>query len=358
MTERDVPAADEIVDKSDDNPQDPIDMLDQLIDHLPVEEVPLSLLENGLFLRGAGTDTGHVKLLADAAGSSELPPILIQKGNYRIVDGMHRVEAARLRGEKSIRARLITCTDQDAFVLALKTNTLHGLPLSRSDRIFGAKHILVWHPDWSDRAVAAATGLGAKTIASLRHHSADGIQQFSKRVGRDGKRHPLAAADGRRRAVEYMTARPDAPLRQVAREVDVSLATAQDVRTRMRRGVDPIAVGQQRPSPQPATSPPAKDEPSPRNVTNTHDIRPESRNPSWALISSKLMSDPSLRYTEGGRKFFRWMSMYATHAGEWSEFTDAIPSHWLKDVHVAVNEILDELHHFADQLRHRQNQPG
>ncbi len=358
MTEPKVSAAEEIADQSSDKPRDPVDMIDQQIGQLPVEEVPLSLLENGVFLRGTGTDTAHVKLLADAASSRELPPILVQKGNYRIVDGMHRVEAARQRGEKSIRARLITCTDQDAFVLALKTNTLHGLPLSRSDRIFGAKHILVWHPDWSDRAVAAATGLGAKTIAGLRHHSAEGIQQFSKRVGRDGKRHPRAAADGRRRAVEYMTARPDAPLRQVAREVDISLATAQDVRTRMRRGMDPVAVGRQRPSPQPATSHPVEDGPSLRNVANTHGIRPDSRNPSWGLISSKLMSDPSLRYTEGGRKFFRWMSMYATHASEWSEFTDAIPSHWLKDVYVSVNEILDELHHFADQLRHRQNQPS
>jgi ParB-like nuclease domain len=356
MTESDVPAADEIVDKSSDNQQDPIDMIDQLITELPVEKIPLSLLENGLFLRGAGTDTAHVKLLADAAGSSELPPILVQKGNYRIVDGMHRVEAARLRGEKSIKAQLIPCTDQDAFILALKTNTLHGLPLSRRDRIFGAKHILAWHPDWSDRGVAAATGLGAKTIAGLRHHSADGIQQFSKRVGRDGKRHPLTAAEGRRRAVEYMMARPDAPLRQVAREVDVSLATAQDVRTRMRRGTDPITVGRQRPSPKPAARPLAEDGASLRNVANTHGIRPSSPDPSWGLISAKLATDPSLRYTEGGRKFFRWMSMYATHASEWNEFSDAIPSHWLKDVYVAVNETLDELHHFADELRRRQNQ--
>lgn len=355
MTEPDVQAAAEIVDKSGDYERDPVDLIDQLTHHLPVEEIPLSLLEQGLFLRDTGTDTTHVKLLADAAGSRELPPILVQKGNHRIIDGMHRVEAARLRGEKSIRARIITCTDQDAFILALKTNTIHGLPLSRNDRIFGAKHILVWHPDWSDRAVAAATGLGTKTIAGLRHHSADGIQQFTKRVGRDGKRHPLAAADGRRRAVEYMTARPDAPLREVAREVDVSLATAQDVRTRMRRGMDPIAVGRQRSSPQQATSPPAEDGPSLRHVNNTHGIRPNSRNPSWALISPKLMSDPSLRYTEGGRKFFRWMSMYAMHANEWNEFMDAIPEHWLKDVCVVVHETLDELHHFAEQLRQRQN---
>jgi uncharacterized ParB-like nuclease family protein len=295
---------------------------------LPVEEVPLSLLERGFFLRGTGTDPAHVRLLADAATLSELPPILVQKGNYRVVDGMHRIEAARLRGKKSIRARFIDCTDEDAFILAVKANTLHGLPLSRSDRIFGAKRILIWHPDWSDRAVGAATGLSAKAIAGLRRRSADEVQQFSKRVGRDGKRHPLVAADGRRRAAEYMTAHPDAPLRQVVHEVDVSLGTVQDVRARMRRGMDPTAVG----------------------------IRHNSGNPSWTEISSKLMSDPSLRYTESGRKFFRWMAMYAMHASEWKEFMDAIPPHWLKDVSVVVNDVRDELLHFAEQLRHRRNQ--
>jgi ParB-like chromosome segregation protein Spo0J len=342
---------DKISDKSSDSPLDPVDMIGQL----PVEEVPLSLLECGLFLRGAGTDPAHVKLLADAASSSKLPPILVQKSNYRVVDGMHRIEAARLRGEKSIRVRFITCTDEDAFILAVKSNTLHGLPLSRSDRIFGAKRILILHPEWSDRAVGAATGLGAKTIAGLRCRSADGTQPFSKRMGLDGKRHPLTAADGRRRAAEYITAHPDAPLRQVAREVDVSLGTVQDVRARMRRGMDPVAVGRQRSSPQPVTSPPAEG-PAIGSTTNSRDVQHNSRNPSWTGISSKLMSDPSLRYTEGGRKFFHWMAMYAMHASEWKEFMDAIPAHWLKDVSVVVNDVRDELHHFAEHLRYRQNQ--
>lgn len=68
------------------------------------------------------------------------------------------------------------------------------------------------------------------------------------------------------------------------------------------------------------------------------------------------MNDPSLRYTDGGRKFFRWMAMYATHTGDWKEFMDAIPERWLKDVSAIVNDVRDELLHFAEQLRHRQNQ--
>lgn len=350
MTEPDVQVADEIVGKYSESADEPVDMIGQL----PVEEIPLSSLEYGFFLRGTGTNPTHVKLLADAASSGELPPILVQKDSYRIVDGMHRIEAARLRGERSIRARFIDCSDQDAFVLAVKSNTLHGLPLSRSDRIFGAKRILIWHPDWSDRAVGAATGLGAKTIAGLRSRSADEIRQFSKRLGRDGKRHPISASDGRKRAAEYMAAQPNASLRQVAREVDVSLGTVQDVRSRMRRGMDPTAVGRQRSSLQPVTV--SNQGPPQGNAADARDIRHNARNLSWTEISPKLKDDPRLRYTEAGRKFFRWMEIYAMHAGDWKEFIDAIPPHWLKDVSPVVDELRDELLDFAEQLRHRQNQ--
>ena len=97
-------------------------------------------------------------MLTEVASFSELPPILVQRDNLRIIDGTHRIEAARARGEKTIQARVINCTDNDAYILAVKANTLHGLPLSRADRVSSARRILGgWHPDWSDRAIGIAT---------------------------------------------------------------------------------------------------------------------------------------------------------------------------------------------------------
>ena len=187
-------------------------------------------------------------MLAEVASFGELPPILVQRNSLRVIDGTHRLEAAKARGEKFIRARVINCTDNDAFILAVKANTLHGLPLSRADRVSSARRILDWHPDWSDRAIGIATGLSAKTVAGIRRESADEIQQFTKRLGRDGKRRPVTALEGRKRAAEYIAARPDASLREVARETDVSLGTVQDVRARMRRGLDPVTDGRRRPT--------------------------------------------------------------------------------------------------------------
>jgi ParB-like chromosome segregation protein Spo0J len=330
----------------------------EMIDRLPVLAVPLNSLRPGFFLRQSGTDAAHVQLLADAAGAGELPAIFVQKRTMRVIDGMHRIEAAKLRGEKIISARIVVCSDEEAYVLAVKTNTLHGLPLSRADRISGAKRILAWHRDWSDRAVAAATGLSAKTIAGLRYRSADDVQDITKRLGRDGKRHPVTALEGRKRAVEYLTARPDASLREVAREADVSLGTVHDVRSRLRRGLDPVAVGRREPLDQDPAPSPAPLRPAPDNTTNLFSRRRTNLPPSWTVIAPKLANDPCIKYTQSGRAFLRWMAMHVTHPGEWKEFSETVPAHWAEDMSQIAESVSESWREFAVHLRTRQRMEG
>jgi ParB-like chromosome segregation protein Spo0J len=318
----------------EDTCSNPVDM----IDRLPVLPVPLSSLGPGLFLRQFGTDAAHVQLLADAASSGELPAILVQMSSLRIVDGMHRIEVAKLRGERSINARFVDCSDEDAFMLAVKSNTLHGLPLSRADRIAGAKRILDWHADWSDRAVAAAAGLSAKTIAGLRNRSGGEVQDLDKRLGRDGKRRPVTGIEGRKRAAEYLVARPDASLREVAKEADVSLGTVHDVRSKLRRGEDPIVMGRPRSF---------QEQPVIGSATNA------CRD--WSSISSKLAKDPTIKYTESGRMFLRWMTSRIMQPGEWKEFVNAVPTHWAEDISLVAESVGDAWREFAGQLRARQN---
>src|SRR5262245_5455701 len=155
---------------------------------LPARDVPVNALSPGVALRQGGTDAAHIQLLVDAAGSAELPPILVQLDGCRIIDGLHRLEAARLRGDDTIKARFLDCSDSEALVIAMKANGAHGLPLSKADRVSGAQRVLCSHPDWSDRAIAGITGLSAKTIAALRARSADAAPLDGKRIGRDGRR--------------------------------------------------------------------------------------------------------------------------------------------------------------------------
>jgi hypothetical protein len=354
-TELDVYAELVSVSSTDDVCSNPVDIVDQL----PVFRLPLSSLRPGFFLRQSGTDAAHVQLLADVASSVELPAILVQKSSLRIVDGMHRIEAAKLRGEESIGARFVDCSDDEAFLLAVKSNTLHGLPLSRADRIAGAKRILKGHGDWSDRAVAAATGMSAKTIASLRHHSDGEPKDLDKRLGRDGKWRPVTGIAGRKRAAEYLATRPDASVREVAREADVSLGTVHDVRAKLRCGLDPNAVGlrssQDRAANGSAGDKAGRDRLSPRNGTGLHSRRPSSLAPPWSEISPKLANDPTIRYTENGRNFLRWMATRIMQPGEWKEFVEAVPTHWTKDISLVAESVSGAWLDFADQLRTRQS---
>lgn len=357
-TELDIDAELVGVSSTDDLFSSPLD----LVDRLPVFRLPLSSLRPGFFLRQSGTDAAHVQLLADVASTGELPAILVQKKSLRIVDGMHRIEAAKLRGEECIDARFVDCSDDEAFLLAVKSNTLHGLPLSRADRIAGAKRILEGHGDWSDRAVAAATGMSAKTIASLRRHSDGELKDLDKRLGRDGKWRPVTGIEGRKRVAEYLAVRPDASVREVARETDVSLGTVHDVRAKLRRGLDPTTV-RQRSSQDLAANGSAgetgRDWPSPRNGTSLHTRRPTSLAPSWSDISTKLANDPTIRYTENGRKFLRWMATRIMQPGEWKEFAEAVPAHWAKDISLVAETVSSAWLDFAEQLRATQSRvPG
>jgi ParB-like chromosome segregation protein Spo0J len=332
---------------------DPLSMIEQLSE----VRVPVGSLVPTFHLRQAGTDATHVRLLADAASSVKLPPILVQKRGMCIIDGMHRVEVAKLRGERDICARLVDCTDEEALVLAVKSNTLHGLPLSRADRISSAKRILATHAHWSDRALAAVTGLSAKAVASLRNSSTGDTQFYGKRLGRDGKLRPVAAGEGRQRAAEYINAHPEASLRQVARETDVSLGTVHDVRERIRRGVLEVVGEPGRSAERVAGSPATSAVVGPSSPARTLHLRGGTGTVQqlvWSAVSGKLASDPTLRYTEGGRAFLRWMAAHSMQADEWREFIDAIPQHWLKDIGRIAAGMSEEWRQFSEQLKHRQ----
>ncbi|MFJ4503787.1 ParB/RepB/Spo0J family partition protein [Streptomyces sp. NPDC088864] len=359
------------------------------LERLPACDVLINSLSGGVSLRRGGTDAAHVQLLADVAGSAELPPVLVQIDGYRVIDGLHRLEAARLRGDSSVRARFVDCSDAEALVIAMQANGTHGLPLSKSDRMAGAQRVLSSHPDWSDRAVARVTGLSAKTIASLRERSHVGTPLDGKRVGRDGRRRPVGPGEGRLRVAEYIAEHPDAPLRQVARETDVSLGTVHDVSTRLRRGESPERGGRRASG---ATTHPLRSVPADRPVRSVQLPGEPSRPapaaggaescgtartplrvapgptgaaqrgergdevPVWTAVAAKMAADPAIRYTAGGREFLRWMQLHAAEPDDgWRELIDAVPAHWLGVIAPIAERIGKEWSLLAEGLRTKQD---
>ena len=189
--------------------------------------------------RSDGEDHAHVERLLEAEWP--LPPILVHRPTMRIIDGFHRVRAAKRKGFQEIQTIFLDGSLESAFIVAVEANVTHGLPLSMGDRRAAAARILQTHSDWSDRAIAASTGLSAKTVSAIRCANAENPQS-NKRVGRDGRVRPLNARVGRQHAAQLLASRPNASLREIAKAAGISPGTVRDVRERLTRGEDVVPI--------------------------------------------------------------------------------------------------------------------
>lgn len=257
-----------------------------------VELVELRTLRFDLSPRLTGENTEHTKLLAEVAAEL-LPPILVHRETMRVIDGRHRAGAARLRGERAVRAEFFSGSEESAFLLAVEANRAHGLPLSLTERKAAAVRIACLFPDRSDRSIAASTGLSDKTVAKLRRPSAEG-PRVDARLGSDGRIRPVDSAARRRRAAQLLARQPKAPLREIARAVGISPTTVLDVRRRLARGEDPVPLGAR------GASSPVK--PAPQQAPD----QPDARHDLHTLLHS-LRSDPAFKSSEAGRELLRWL---------------------------------------------------
>jgi ParB-like chromosome segregation protein Spo0J len=265
--------------------------------------------------RSTGIDPAHVHRLVEATHS--LPPIVVYRPTMQVIDGFHRVAAAVHVGRTELEAYLFEGSPDAAFILAVGANVTHGLPLTLADRRSAAARILATYPHLSDRSIASATGLSAKTIASTRNAAGDAVR-LDKRLGKDGRLRPLNAAVGRALAAELMDAYPDASLRQIAAAAGVSPGTVRDVRARMVRGDDPsrAAAANRRPS---ITRVRNK---SSRISTDT------VQEPVDVLAVLQLLSrDPALRMNAAGRDLLRWLHGHVINTADCAKFVDDVPNH-------------------------------
>ncbi|WP_230425012.1 ParB/RepB/Spo0J family partition protein [Prauserella cavernicola] len=253
-------------------------------------------------------------MLAESA--APLPPILLHRPTMKVIDGMHRLRAVGLRGHDEILVRYFEGSEAEAFVWAVHTNIAHGLPLTRADREAAAGRILRTHPDWSDRAIAATSGLSPATVGVLRHRSTGQISQLNTRVGRDGRVRPLNAAEGRRRAGEIIAKHPEISLREVARLAGVSVGTARDVRERLRRGDDPVPE---------RVRELAQRQHGARGKSARAPVHMAEAEQSIALHN--LCRDPSIRFSETGRSLIRWLGVHSVRSDGLEDVVRAIPPH-------------------------------
>jgi ParB-like chromosome segregation protein Spo0J len=263
-----------------------------------------------------GVSSEHVRALAEADGA--LPPILVHRATMQVIDGMHRLNAARLTGRERIDAEFFEGSNEEAFLLAVRANISHGLPLNLADRRAAAKRIMAENPRLSDRAIAATTGLAAKTVAAIRACAAEEMQHSNIRIGRDGRARPLDSTEGRRIAGQFIAAHPEASLRRIAAQSGISVGTARDVRRRVQAGEDPVPAG---------THVTAKGSQAARPTRVEGQVDQSMGGVDSRKMLEGLQRDPSLRYTEAGRSVLRWLGQRTVAAAEWRDHVDGLPPH-------------------------------
>ncbi|WP_235828465.1 ParB N-terminal domain-containing protein [Actinomadura rubteroloni] len=286
----------------------------------PVVRVAVAALAPGGSPRLSGTDPAHVEVLAETP--DDLPPVIVHRATMRVIDGAHRLAAARRRGAETIAAVFFDGTEAEAFVLAVRANAEHGLPLSLTERKHAAERIIAWHPRWSNRRVAATAGLSPSTVANLRRRMPPGLAGEGSRVGRDGRVRPLDGAERRRAVADLLRENPDLSLRRIALAAGVSPETVRAVRNRML-GTDERPArpeGRREPSRrEPAPEPP----PDPR--VDVPLARLAGRDP--VAVLRRLAADPALRFSETGRELLRLLHIQMIREEEWDRIIEEIPAH-------------------------------
>ncbi|HEY3609019.1 MAG TPA: hypothetical protein VGL06_16070 [Pseudonocardiaceae bacterium] len=282
--------------------------------------------------RLSGVDPAIVQAMADVDPAT-LPAIVVERLTMRVFDGLHRLAAARLRGDSTILVQFVDGVD-DAFVVAVRNNASHGRALPLGDRRAAAERIVRSHPHWSDRKVAEISNLSRRTVAKIRACSSGEVTQLNKRIGRDGREWPVRPADGRRRVAKILADRPDATLRELAAAAGVALGTAKAVRDRVRGGT---------------ASGPADIRP-PRPVTAVGNHLSEQQ------ILSVLTRDPSLIRRQSCRNFVQWLVVSAVRRESLDDLVRGIPPHLVGLVGQLVRTYADTWSELAERLDEA-NQP-
>ncbi|MEV4315579.1 ParB N-terminal domain-containing protein [Actinocrispum sp. NPDC049592] len=298
-----------------------------------------------------GEDPAHTRLLAEVTGP--LPPILVHRPTMRVIDGEHRLRAALLRGERTLAVRFFDGDEDRAFLLSVQANLAHGLPLSLADRKAAALRVIERHPDWSDRGIAAAVGLADSTVAGIRQNTATGNGEPTARIGRDGRVRPIDSTQGRLRASRVLADKPHASLREIAKEAGIAVGTARDVRDRVRRGMDPVPGNDRKDATiDTSTSASQPVEPAPKLGPPF----PRGKLTGLATTLQSLKNDPSLRFSDTGRRLLRWLNGHAVWPEDEAWLVSSVPPHCTVLVADIARQYAEMWQEYAEVLEQRSQQ--
>jgi len=118
-----------------------------------VETIQLLLdqLELGRFTPRKGINQRYVDELAESLeNESQFKPIIVRphprkEEIYEVIDGEHRVRALRKLGRTYVRTEIRAINDEDADLLALRVNQMHGRRLDALEEGLHIQKIIEMH---------------------------------------------------------------------------------------------------------------------------------------------------------------------------------------------------------------------
>ena len=144
------------------------------------------------------SDVDNTTVGAYANSFDQLPPIDVfwieGRDGWWLVDGWHRLAAAKKLELEVIEANEYHGTFDDALEFAYDANLRHGKPLTLKARKEAAKLKLRRHTERSNRWIAEDCGISKNTVDAIRDDMESGgqIDHLDKLQGRDGKWYPRA----------------------------------------------------------------------------------------------------------------------------------------------------------------------
>lgn len=121
---------------------------------------------------------------------------------HYLVDGFHRLAAARRAGIKTIGAVVTDGSMDEARWLSCGANKNHGLRRTNADKRKAIRAALMARPELSDTVLAAHVGVSNGTVGSYRAELAEAgvIRDVQVRTGLDGRKNDIKKNNDARKA--------------------------------------------------------------------------------------------------------------------------------------------------------------
>jgi len=123
------------------------------------------LLDRSLNPRRQAVDQEVVEHYATIFREVIWPPIWVHRGTNKLLDGWHRVEAAKRAGVYTLPVTWVEAKEEELFALAVKANLGHGLQLTREERYQAIARLQreSWTPERIAEMLGCALGMVDRT---------------------------------------------------------------------------------------------------------------------------------------------------------------------------------------------------